>query len=53
MTRGAVEILMPKCDICDKLVVASLCGVRPTKVEDVEALQAVLLAMHKKLAHPK
>lgn len=44
-------VSMPTCGICGERVVANACGATPHTPEAVEAIQAVLLAVHKRLAH--
>lgn len=42
---------LPICPDCGERVVASLCGTKPPGVESKQALDEILLAMHRKLAH--
>jgi hypothetical protein len=42
---------LPVCPDCGERVVASLCGTKPTGAESQQALNDILLAMHRKLAH--
>jgi hypothetical protein len=42
---------MPTCDICGEKVDARLCQASPRTEAAVTAIQEVLLAVHKKLAH--
>lgn len=50
--RGPVlPVPMPTCPECGKPVNAMLCQAQPRTAADVEAIQAVLLAMHRELAH--
>lgn len=49
--RQFLTVPKPVCDICGERVQARLCGTRAMSREDVEAIQAILLAAHKMLAH--
>lgn len=42
---------LPICELCGERVVATLCGTRPSSPESQAAVSAVLLAVHKRLAH--
>jgi hypothetical protein len=42
---------MPICDLCGLKVDARLCQATPRTPADVEAIQELLVAVHKKLAH--
>lgn len=46
-----LPVPMPRCDLCGLKVDARLCQASPRTPSDVEAIQALLLAVHKKLAH--
>ena len=49
--RPVLPVPMPVCPECDKPVNAMLCQAAPRTPKDVEAIQALLLAMHRELAH--
>lgn len=46
-----LPVPMPTCDVCNETVDARLCQAWPRTDEDVKAIQAVLLAAHKRLVH--
>lgn len=52
MTAGPIlPVPMPTCPECGNTVSAMLCQATPRTEADVAAIQAVLLAMHRELAH--
>lgn len=50
--KPILEIPMPVCDVCQETVDARLCQASPTTAESVAAIQQILLAVHKRMAHP-
>ena len=49
--RQFLTVPLPVCDLCGETVRAHLCGTRAMSLQDVEAIQSILLAAHKMLAH--